>query len=76
MIIKLHDRKLKAIFTLKGPSIKDVRTKLRKIDPPLCPQNVRTGSMPLDRADLVRKLCAMDKRLLTADVFYGRSDDS
>jgi len=32
----------------KGPSIKDVRTKSRKIDPaPPCSQNVPTGSIPL-----------------------------
>jgi len=36
----------------KGPSIKDICAKSRKIDPlPLCPQNVRTGSTPLVRAD-------------------------
>jgi len=39
-----------AIFCLRkfnwGPSIKDVRTKSRKIDP-TCPQNARTGPNPL-----------------------------
>jgi len=45
--ITLSKNKIKEVKN-KGPSIKDVRTKSRKIDShPLCPQNVRTNSTSL-----------------------------
>jgi len=72
----------------KGPSIKNVCTKSRKIDPlPPCPQNVGTGSSPPPLSVRTyhkfrkirsflhqkRKLSALDNPSpLTADVLYGR----
>jgi len=73
--------KLKIDFS-KGSSIKDVRTKSRKIDPlPICPQKKKTFSVRthhkfrkiLSVLSQEVRTSALDKPpLLTADVFYGQ----